>query len=112
MNCKPNDLAVVVKATHYQHVLGRVVTTLNTIPPGIDYKCPNGFSHLPLNKKFGVWWMCKFQNPIAVLMSNGKWRDTFYAPVPDDFLRPIRDPGDDATDETLEWLPVPVKETA
>lgn len=30
----------------------------------------------------------------------------------DDVLRPIRDPGDDATDETLQWLPVPSKEVA
>jgi len=27
-------------------------------------------------------------------------------------LFPIRDPGDDATDETLTWLPVPHKEHA
>lgn len=27
--------------------------------------------------------------------------------VVDDCLSPIRDPGDDARDETLDWLPVP-----
>jgi hypothetical protein len=30
--------------------------------------------------------------------------------VADDCLRPIRDPGDDAQDETLSWLPVPSRE--
>lgn len=30
--------------------------------------------------------------------------------VADRALRPIRDPGDDARDETLDWLPVPAKE--
>lgn len=30
----------------------------------------------------------------------------------DDYdLRPIIDPGDDATDETLTWLPVPSRES-
>ena len=28
----------------------------------------------------------------------------------DSQLRPIRDPGDDARDETLEWLPVPSRD--
>lgn len=28
----------------------------------------------------------------------------------DAFLRPIRDPGDDAQDESLSWLPVPMPE--
>ena len=28
----------------------------------------------------------------------------------DKHLRPIRDPGDDAIDETLTWLPVPSRE--
>lgn len=28
------------------------------------------------------------------------------------WLKPQRDPGDDATDETLLWLPSPAKETA
>lgn len=28
----------------------------------------------------------------------------------DDVLRPIRDPGDDARDETLSWLDIPVKQ--
>jgi hypothetical protein len=30
--------------------------------------------------------------------------------VADACLRPIRDPGDDASDETLEWLPVPSRD--
>jgi hypothetical protein len=32
-------------------------------------------------------------------------------PFADRRLRPIRDPGEDATDETLLWLPVPTKQT-
>lgn len=31
-------------------------------------------------------------------------------PFPDDILRPIRDPGDDARDETLSWKPLPLPE--
>jgi hypothetical protein len=32
--------------------------------------------------------------------------------APDWCLRPIRDPGDDARDQTLDWLQVPTKEHA
>lgn len=32
--------------------------------------------------------------------------------VDDQDLRPIRNPGEDAQDETLQWLPVPTKEIA
>jgi hypothetical protein len=32
--------------------------------------------------------------------------------APDEALRPIRDPGEDARDQTLDWLPVPTKEIA
>lgn len=35
---------------------------------------------------------------------------TLYRHVRDCYLRPIRDPGEDARDETLQWLPVPSKE--
>jgi hypothetical protein len=28
----------------------------------------------------------------------------------DDYMRPLRDPGDEAKDETLLWLPVPSDE--
>jgi hypothetical protein len=35
-----------------------------------------------------------------------------YRGVYDGALRPIRDPGEDAQDETLSWLPVPSREGA
>lgn len=36
-------------------------------------------------------------------------REAQEANVPDANLRPIRDPGDDAVDETLAWRSVPQK---
>lgn len=30
--------------------------------------------------------------------------------APDSYIRPLRDPGEDAQDETLSWLPVPSTE--
>lgn len=54
---------------------------------------------------------------VVSIASNGEWRlnvkwHGFGVTCPDHFLSPLRDPGDDATDETLLWKPVPVKETA
>jgi hypothetical protein len=56
----------------------------------------------------------------AGVLHHDVWKtDAFYGPNGDPYgfvldfqLRPIRDPGDDAQDETLDWLPVPTKELA
>lgn len=37
-------------------------------------------------------------------------RESMYSAFSKKNLKPLRDPGDDAKDETLEWLPVPSKE--
>jgi hypothetical protein len=88
LNCRPGGLAVCVKRCDLSgdYLLGRVFK-LTT-------------SHLYFN---AVMWEYEgeiVETPWGTL--NG---------VADDNLRPIRDPGDDARDETLEWLPVPTKNT-
>lgn len=88
MNCKPGDLAIVVATANAQQreYIGKIVTCVKVVNT-IDG--PVGWRTAPfLVNQFT-------KNSIA-------WVDHH--------LRPIRDPGDDATDETLQWLPTPSRE--
>jgi hypothetical protein len=94
MNCKPGDLAVLVRAN---------------LPENIGSFCEVlGASGIP-----DYEWSVKFQSPKRLLLSGD---DSFYIGdeclCPDAWLRPIRDPGDEAVDETLLWKSVPALETA
>ena len=91
MNCKPGDLAVVVR-THPTEAataqfLGRCVTltAIDPMHPG----CWR-YEEMPLRGRH-----------------RGQRVDWFS--VPDEWLRPIRDPGDDAKDEMLRPLPTEVR---
>lgn len=109
MNCKPGDLAVVVRARDPK-LLHRTVTGLEVAPLGIGFRLPDGYWHDPVFNDGRHRWLCEFSNPVTAPIGGGKTRQTIFAPVPDECLRPIRDPGDDAQDETLSWLPVPSRE--
>ena len=88
MNCKPGDLAVIVKTTPVgSFLLGRVV---HVLPPYGDDE-----------------WVVRLDKPIINPTTGAIGNE---GPAPDKCLRPIRDPGDDATEETLTWLPVPSRE--
>jgi hypothetical protein len=86
MNCKPGDLAMYVGLN--QEYIGHVVTVVS--PTTAD-------SPLAVD---GPWWHVEPK-------IGGK-----YSRTSDASLRPIRDPGDDAVDETLLWLPSPKRERA
>lgn len=89
MNCKPGDLAVIVrtpKEGHYDMCLGRVVT-VTSLRTDLSY----------------VAWHFKWNGATTM----GGRRGHRCVSIPDFALRPIRDPGEDARDETLEWLPTP-----
>lgn len=101
MNCKPGDLAIVVRAEGWglagrvsQKLLGAIVRVVRLAPPSERFQCTADL----------VW---KFEEPIKVEL-DGKtyWADG----IDDSCLRPIRDPGDDAQDEMLRPLPEPVEE--
>jgi hypothetical protein len=85
MNCKPGDLAVIVRKSK---LIGLLV---NVVGPALD-------------GELGVWTVEPLR-PIPCPAAGG-WK------CADHNLRPIRDPGEDARDETLNWLPVPTKELA
>ena len=97
MNCEKGDLAIVVRSDAGNE--GRVVRCLELL--GLFFAIDrNG----DVSDFMIPWWRIDQMLPArGGLLGNE---------MADDQLRPIRDPGPDAVDETLEWLPVPHKEHA
>ncbi|MGJ7529839.1 hypothetical protein [Variovorax sp. GB1P17] len=83
MNCKPGDLAFYVGLDQSQW--GRVVRCIEIHPFSqiIRVNC----------------WITDPQLPVKEM--DGRLSEAIY----DSSLRPIRDPGDDAVDESKAWLP-------
>lgn len=108
MNCKQGDLAVVIVPGRWHGVL---VSVLHAAPVGEDFRLPDGFLQSPCEP--GMWVVEVLGSPVEVKV-NGPLghRLTRFGATSDSNLRPIRDPGDGARDETLNWLPLPHKETA
>lgn len=109
MNCKPGDIAIIVRSKFAPQLLGRIVEVLHAAPSEGGFCLPNGQRHVSLQGGLRHYWVCKFQSPIE---APGEFMPitTVYAPAPDDCLRPIRDqPGED---ETLRIAGLPVKEFA
>lgn len=102
MNCKPGDLAIVIKADGDgisrvigEKIVGLIVTVKYLRKPQSQFS-DNDF----------VW---HIEKSIEVEIDGNSYTVTG---ISDDCLRPIRDPGEDAQDETLNWLPSPYKEIA
>jgi hypothetical protein len=96
MNCKPGDLAVIVRSQFRADLIGLFVEVLHAAPMNTDFDLPNGQAHSPLiDGRFR--WVCKFMQPVKAPHGLGSIQ-TVYAPIPDECLRPIRDqPGEDET---------------
>lgn len=81
MNCKQGELAVIVKASpHQRREIGHICRILQPVTRPSD-NAPG-------------W---HFEPPTAL------GNDCCV----DEFMRPIRDPGDGAQDESLQWVPSP-----
>lgn len=108
MNCKPGDLAVVVRP-HFRH--GAIVSVLRECSP------KERDALIALEREWGECgfvWLCGMVTGSRGV-DNATGRAAYLYPgdeawIADKYLRPIRDPGDDAKDETLQWLPVPSTE--
>jgi hypothetical protein len=89
MNCKPGDLAVIVRGISgwSDYCIGRIVTV----------------TKLAANESGDPAWRYE---PEIVCVKHGRPFDV----IEDSMLRPLRDPGEGATDETLLWLPSPTKQ--
>lgn len=112
LNCKPGDLAVIVDSDPKCNPdTGGVLCDVLYHPPSDYFKLPDGtnaHASLPFENR----WVIRLHRPIKTLWWDGKLHDATYAVCPDNKMRPIRDPGEDATDETLQWLDVPRKVAA
>lgn len=103
MNCKPGDLAVIVGFNPaHPHTTGRIVDVIEAAPVGVGFRLPDGKSHHPC--RAGAW-IIRFHNPVNLNAIRGR-SSAVFAVCPDAHLRPIRDPGEDAVDETLIGNPV------
>ena len=96
LRCKPGDLAVVVGATIHPSMNGRIVRCIRLLGAqepidGVSWKNPNGLAS---------WLVSSEGSP----MPWGGGPFVMRRAIADRFLRPIRDPGDDAVDETLRQL--------
>lgn len=92
MRCKPNDIARVVSNSANKDALVRVLDQDNCDPGE---------------------WRCEALQSVAIYQWDriaGRAKAGTIVWAMDSILRPIRDPGDDAQDETLSWLPVPSRE--
>lgn len=100
MNCRPGDLAVIVKCTpSTTHALGHVVRVVR--PDGRrDYTTMFGIPDAQT-------WVCEFDRP--VVNHEQKVRDRWA--VPDFALRPIR-PGDISDEEVRELYAPKLPEVA
>jgi hypothetical protein len=91
LNCKPGDLAMCVSGEH----AGKVCEVLSAGPT---------YWHFDSQKDL-IGWIVAFPRSVA-------WGDVSDPEnlaegwYPDEWMRPVRDPGDDAVDETLRDLKV------
>lgn len=100
MNCKQGDLAIVVRSWAGNE--GKIVRCLR-LATEREISC------VSFDKTSGPVWVT--DSVLFYAYRDGPKAGSGPLCL-DSYLRPIRDPGDDATDETLTWLPVPRKEIA
>lgn len=102
MNCKPGDLAVIVRSEGSgiageisRKIVGNIVKVTH------------------LRKAESVFCPCdEVWNFLEVIKVSVNGINYLATGIGDHCLRPIRDPGEDAQDESLNWLPSPNKEIA
>ena len=102
MNCKPGDLAVVVRST-----LGNLGKIVRVIGPSLSNSV--AFGETFVDPATGITWRRDMHDfdwdvesaglPLAIRFSRGNWETTFRRPVHDSALRPLRDNEDE--DEML-----------
>lgn len=96
MNCKPGDLAIIVRPSRWS---GWIVEVVSSAPPFVRHVAPDGVTFAAVSNC--DYWLVKAPRAFG-LMPN---RVTRYGVFHKRCLRPILDPGDDAKDEMLRPLP-------
>lgn len=104
MNCRPNDTAIIIRSAPVQATfVGKICTVLRLF----------GVVQLPNGRKF-MTWLIELDRPMPfskVIDDSGNTallaRESRHCVWPDAWLRPLRDHGDDAVDETLIYAGKP-----
>ena len=111
INCKPGDLAVITapRSGNPCPLTGKFCTVLK-LAQNNRVKIPNDNRVYELEGDIAACWLIQYTYPVATISDQGRVIFSVYDLVWDSRLRPIRDPGPDAVDETLLWLPVPTNE--
>lgn len=107
LNCRPGDLARIVHPSEY----GRLVVVLYAAP-ATKFTLPDGQPHCAAVVCDGRWVCEAAGDGFAAMVDYGSRlasRKAKYVVIADRWLRPIRDPGDDAQDESFRWAPAPEK---
>lgn len=102
MNCKPNEMAFIVKSA-LPEFLGEIVTTRYLAPKGVVFNLPDGHAHAAISKP-SPHWVCEFPSDITARLADGSTRPTRFAPVPDKCLKPLR--GDELPEATQTSSPL------
>lgn len=102
MNCKPGDLAIVMRGPKNR---GRIVRCIRVLPEFSEVLTQCGRPARTKDDAGPTWlvegWVLYNAPPYG-------WVELPFAS--DSMLRPIDNPSDDAQDQTLSWLPVPMPE--
>lgn len=96
LNCRPGNLAFIIKGR--PEAIGRVVQVIERAPE-CEFRMPCG----GMTESKPNCWLVKFDSPLSTYTLMGLPTKVTYGAARDEHLHPIRDPGDDAVDETLLW---------
>ena len=96
MNCKPGDLAIVIRAGQTPQMLGRIVTVVRLAVRGERFKTDRG--HMWWMEHSAKVWVVRSNYPMPWCGDNGTLHFTLERVFHDDGLRPIN-PGVLAEDE-------------
>lgn len=86
MNCKPGDLAIVVRDNFNIGALGKLVEVLYLAPP-IKFQLPNGQWNVGAGDRYGSIWVVRLIG--SKLIPPKCWWPTEYGTGADSALRPI-----------------------
>ncbi len=96
MNCKPGDLAIVVRARHTPEMLGRIVTVVRSPVPGELFKTDSGC--ICWSSACSGLWVVSSNHPMHWKSVDGNNHLALERVFCDEALRPIN-PGDLVEDE-------------
>jgi hypothetical protein len=97
MRCKQGDIAVIVSPYADLPMRGMTVHVTRRAMPWQSIRAKNGDGSMCV-PNHGPGWFCDGHDGRLPCI------------VSDDCLFPLRDPGEDAKDETLQWKEVPTKQ--